>query len=188
MRPFKLLKKSPEYWQAFKDLGNHAFPPDELTKPLESFVCAMYGKKSYCSVNKLRHDLAMLKFRASHGVLSSFEGTDLCFLPPCSDSLKQHIKRSNYQSYIWKNANIAFQELPSLLESGWTKESGTLEILWNESNIVPPELESVATKIGNTEENDDRDGDDRESDNDIGEDLLIDVDLDTDEDEDDEED
>ena len=109
-------------------------------------------------------------------------------MPPCSDSLKQHIKRSNYQSYIWKNANIAFQELSSLLESDWTKESGTLEILRNESNIVPPELESVATKIGNTEENDDRDGDDRESDNDIGEDLLIDVDLDTDEDEDDEED
>ena len=40
-------------------------------------------------------------------------------LPPTSDSLQQHIKRGNYQAYVWKKALEATQNLPSPKGLGW---------------------------------------------------------------------
>ena len=47
-------------------------------------------------------------------------------LPPTSDSLQQHIKRANYQAYIWRKALVARQGLPSPDGHGWRVEDNAL--------------------------------------------------------------
>jgi hypothetical protein len=47
-------------------------------------------------------------------------------LPPASDSLLQHIKRENYQAYVWRKALVATQRLPSHEGYGWKLEDNTL--------------------------------------------------------------
>ena len=43
-------------------------------------------------------------------------------LPPCKNSLFQHLQRKNYQTYVRKNALIPMQLLPSPVGYGWIKE------------------------------------------------------------------
>ena len=47
-------------------------------------------------------------------------------LPPTSDSLLQHIKRTNYQSYIWRCSLTAFQDLSPPEGHGWEIDDGVL--------------------------------------------------------------
>ena len=176
VRPFKLLKKTSEFWPCFTSLGLNEVVTDALLESLESFVCVMYGKPTHHRVNQLRHDLAMIKFKSSNNSLSSFEGTDLCFLPPCQESLVMHIKRANYQTFIWKNANVAFQELPSVQESGWRLEDGTLQVLWNQSSVVLPEISCISAE--STDDDDNNMDSDSEDDSDKVEDIFDDCFID----------
>ena len=48
-------------------------------------------------------------------------------LPPTSDSLQLHIKRSNYQALIWKRCLDPLQQLPSPVGNGWELEEGRLK-------------------------------------------------------------
>ena len=102
----------------------------------------MYGKPNCTDVDRARYELTMSKFKASKGVLSGFEGSDLCYQPPCRSVLKQHIKRVNYQCFVWR-ADQAFVELPSLQSSGWNVCDDTISIVWNIDPIVPEELCSI---------------------------------------------
>ena len=63
-------------------------------------------------------------------------------LRPCKESLKQHIKRTNYQVAIQKQALENFQEIPKLTDGfKWIlNESGDIEPLWCENNILPTEF------------------------------------------------
>ena len=183
VRPFKLLQSTSSFWHAFQNLGDSQIVTNSLIASLQSFVCAMYGKKTLNHVDEVRHDLAMLRFKASTGVVSGFEGTDLCFLPPCLASLILHIKRSNYQCYIWKKANEAFPELPSPLENGWKNADGQLAILWNAGDVVPPEICNITNQDSDSDQLLDEE-DYMDSDDDFTDELLIDAPFsDTDDDE-----
>ena len=43
-------------------------------------------------------------------------------LPPTHDALLQHIKRVNFQCYIWKNATTPVLNLPSPVGKGWIED------------------------------------------------------------------
>ena len=94
----------------------------------KQFVCCMYGKPKYASVNKRRYDLFMQKFRPTSGnVLSSVNGIDLSLLPYCKDSLYIHIQRANYQAMIWDNSSEHYPEILSPAGHGWVlDDSGKL--------------------------------------------------------------
>ena len=48
-------------------------------------------------------------------------------LPPTEPELTEHIKRANYQSYVWQNATKPLLELPSPKGNGWSRsEDGDL--------------------------------------------------------------
>ena len=47
-------------------------------------------------------------------------------LPPTSDSLCQHVKRANYQAFIWNRALAPLQEIPSPEGKGWKLDNGDL--------------------------------------------------------------
>ena len=79
------------------------------------------GKRTYQSTTKMRKDLFSKKQLVSNR------------LP----ELTEHIKRVNYQSYIWQNATKRLLELPSPEGNGWSRS----EDLVLTKNVNPPALE-----------------------------------------------
>ena len=61
-------------------------------------------------------------------------------LPPCKNSLFQHLQRSIYQAYVWKNALIAMQLPPSPVGYGWTKEDDELQPVLMTQESAPIEI------------------------------------------------
>ena len=47
-------------------------------------------------------------------------------LPPCEESLKQHVRRAAWQTRIWISSHIAKPDLGSPLEYGWKREGEKL--------------------------------------------------------------
>ena len=144
MRPYKLLKSKSDWWPIFQEIGATLDISNQLLSTLERFVCTLYGRPTYNNVNCLRHDMVMERFKPASGLLSGMEGTDMCLLPPCKDSLTLHIKRSNYQVFIWRRALEGFSEVPLPVGNGWERsQNDNLKICWSETNILPPELNDV---------------------------------------------
>lgn len=65
-------------------------------------------------------------FRAKTGDISSGQ------LPPCSDALRQHTNRANYQAAIWRRSLECSPQIPSPTDGhGWiAKEGQLLGICW----------------------------------------------------------
>lgn len=131
VRPLKLLKQNHNLIEVFSRLGSseHVCEADQST--LEAFVCTIYGKASYSSVDKVRYDKVRQSFKGKKSILSNSEGVDLTQMPPCKQVLYLHIKRANYQTLIWRNSSLQFPNLPEPEKNGWNWKltvSGTLEI------------------------------------------------------------
>ena len=132
----------------FGALGNSSHISSELLSNFERFVCAMYGKKTYSDINKVRYKLFKLKFHPKlRGILSTGDGADLSLLPPCRSSLKMHIYRANYQALIWKLASVQNPAIPHPAGHGWkTEGGGILMYVWTDGDIVPPELSDILSQ------------------------------------------
>ena len=69
---------------------------------------------------------------------------DLASLPPCKSVLEQHVQRSNFQTRIWKLANIAKPSVPRPDEGhGWAKEAGIMMPKWTEGEVMPRQLVDI---------------------------------------------
>ena len=51
-------------------------------------------------------------------------------LPPCRDSLLNHIRRTNYQCFIWKQYLEQFPDIAEFEDHGWKYENGSVSIIW----------------------------------------------------------
>lgn len=80
---------------------------------LERFVILMYDRTSTCTtVNEARKDLFSRKGRSNESI------------PPTSDALLHHVKRSVYQAgHIWGKSLVASHELPCPSEWDWKRNS-----------------------------------------------------------------
>ena len=69
----------------------------------------------------------------------------MSLLPHCRDTVTMHIKRCNYQAYIWRMLTrqlLFFSPPPQDL--GWeVNDVGALEIKWTEGELMPHELADV---------------------------------------------
>ena len=101
---------------------------DNLGDEIQKYVCALYGQKDVVEVNVARHNLFKLgKFAEEN-------------LPPNDDTLQQHLLRSNYQAFIWKNSLSNVLNLPSPSESGWMFEGDKLVVRWMTRSCAPEGL------------------------------------------------
>ena len=50
-------------------------------------------------------------------------------IPPTSAALYMHIRRVNYQAYIWKASTVPILDLPPQLDASWTSD--------DEGHLVP---------------------------------------------------
>ena len=61
-------------------------------------------------------------------------------LPPNKDCLYHHIRRSNYQTLIWKMSFDAVINAPDPAEHGWIIDNGEIELKWMSIDAAPEEL------------------------------------------------
>ena len=79
------------------------------------------------------------------------------------DSLEMHIRRVNYQSYIWLHADDKQPDLQDLEVSGWKVRTEGIESEWTNGDIVPQELIEILCASGDEHGNEtDEDGDEVE--------------------------
>ena len=99
------FEKFPEFMDVFRGLDENVTCSATLLDALERFVCYMYVKTQYSSVNKPKYILFSQMPPDTFGqILGAFDGIDLSFLPPCRASLDMHAHRTNYQVYRWCHA------------------------------------------------------------------------------------
>ena len=78
----------------------------ELMLLCRQFVCALYGRPALSDVNEVRYQI----FRTSACQSAS--------LPTTEDALGNHVKRANYQTYVWRHA-MTNAPLQSPHGQGW---------------------------------------------------------------------
>ncbi|XP_062498902.1 uncharacterized protein LOC134176238 [Corticium candelabrum] len=106
-------------------LGESLTFDEHLIQLCEEFVCKIYGKKSFTSVNSLRYHLVCTATSTSY--------TDL---PPTHDTFVQHVRRSNYQAFLWKQC-LQHGEVPSPIGHGWDIDDGDINVLWMTLSSAP---------------------------------------------------
>ncbi len=92
------------------ELGNH---------PVEMSDNATYAGKAMDSLDDVRYEIFSKKGHCSEK------------LPPTMDAACLHIRRANYQAFIWNSAHEQYQQLPTPLQAGWNL---------NENGQIVPEL------------------------------------------------
>ena len=117
---------------AMTSLGSTLEPEDQLLRSCEKFVCRMYGKESYSTVNDLRYHLFCTSALKSYADL-----------PPTDDALLQHVKRSNFQAYLWKHC-LSSGQVPSPHGHGWKIDGDVLSIIWQTRAPAPSALLELA--------------------------------------------
>ena len=129
----KTVTKSDEYIFAIQALGEVIVVDKSTTNVIEKLFCHLYGMPERNEINDARHrSFCKNKIPEPHQ------------LPPTKDELLQHVKRANYQSFIWKRARHANPDITSPVGNGWSLSGDVVEVVWMES---PPAPESVLELI-----------------------------------------
>jgi hypothetical protein len=115
-KAFSVLRKIIGNDSGLDQLGTQVPPSPQTVKACEKFVCALYrsSAKAGESADMVRHWTFCQKKQRNEN------------LPPTSDSLRHHINRANYQSYVWKHALDQDPNLPSPVGNGWSNVKGQL--------------------------------------------------------------
>lgn len=134
---YKALLSNETFLEMFSSLGSSQDVSDQLMDSIQRFVCALYGSKS-ADVNTARYTL----FCTSAPIEKS--------LPPNKDALTQHLKRANYQSFIWRQCLKPIMVLNPPQDHGWIMED-SLNVKWLTGPAAPPDvikLKNCACKGG----------------------------------------
>ena len=92
-KSWKVLVNDSEAQQQLASLGEEPLAQASQLQSCEAFVCSLYTTaKKFAKTDDARHFLFCQKNKTSDN------------LPPTSDCLSHHIKRANFQTYIWNTA------------------------------------------------------------------------------------
>jgi len=129
-KSWKTITKSTTHQDSLGNVGQSPDVDDELTRRVEAFVCCLYSvsTRNPATTDEARYLLFCQKSRSN------------MLLPPTCDSLQQHIKRSNYQAYVWRNALTARQNLPSPDGHGWKLENDMLHPILMTKSAAPESI------------------------------------------------
>ena len=105
VKGLKVLETDQSFQEAFSKLGEAWEVSEEVMDELERFTCVLYGNKRAKKVNSLRFTTLNAKCGENDDLTQSKQ-FNLASLPPCRSVLEQHVLRSNFQTRIWKLANI----------------------------------------------------------------------------------
>ena len=106
---------------------------------MEALTCAVYGGATYTNVNNLRYDMFLKKYQSHTNTLNISNGMDMSLLPPCRSTLEMHIRRVNYQVFVWIHSRENKPGLPDLDKSGLKINGEEIEYDWVKGNLIVPE-------------------------------------------------
>ena len=124
-RAFAMVRASQVMNESVQVLGE-GLPLNELSIiKLEEVVCRLYNDNQCKLVNDLRYKMFCKgKNVQSHQLL------------PTSAALHYHLKRANYQAFLWKKAlQPRIDQEP--VDHGWQLNEGCLEIVWTDLAPAP---------------------------------------------------
>ena len=131
---FSLLKSHTDNFIDLLDFGDSPILSLECESVISAikFVCSLYDRKfDVIDVNVLRHKLFTQK---------NVTGDKL---PPTLDALSLHLRRANYQCYIWKSACEPRLELPQPIGNGWINVNGTIE----PERMITPAVPDIVVEL-----------------------------------------
>ena len=131
-----VLKKDAELQDVFGSIHLTLPVPSEAQQKVENFVCRLYSAKAN-TVNGARYELY------KNGRTSSA-------LPPNDDALNLHLKRSVYQTRIWRDVSQQLTEV-SPVGSGWCLSDGQLSLKWTERPVAQAQDLKVRISMQSTD-------------------------------------
>lgn len=108
-KAWKTISNNRVHQESLACVGQSPDADKEAAKKAEAFICSLYtiSNRTPATADKARYLLFCQK--AQNNLL----------LPQTSDSLLEHIKRANYQAYVWRKALVPRQNLPYPAGHGW---------------------------------------------------------------------
>jgi hypothetical protein len=109
-KALSILRTNMDVLQDTKEIGNDDSEiSDKTLEVAMRFIALLYGRDSP-DLNNLRYKLFTKK------------NCESSRLPPTIDSAQEHIKRANYQCFIWKHARDRNLSVTSPVGNGWIKD------------------------------------------------------------------
>lgn len=130
---WELLECKPKFLDTFSNLGVSS--AEELESDLEEYVALLYSIKGK-SVNEARYTIFDRKFTKQNKII------DMSLLPPCQQTLKLHILRSNFIAREWRSAIVISYEAGNIVGNGWTE---SLELRWLEK-VMPDDVQETVSR------------------------------------------
>ena len=134
-RAWDVLTRFQVHQESLSLLGEQSELSQEVTTRCTTFICNLYPslKKTSTSVDELRYLMFCQRKQKSE------------LLPPTSGSLILHLKRANYQAFVWRNSLVALQELPSPEYHGWAIEDEALKPVLMDKDPAPRGILELTT-------------------------------------------
>ena len=135
VRPLKQLEKNEEVQSAFIQLAHEPTISSSTIATLEKFTCEMYGKHKLISVNEVRFQMFLDKYKPKKGIqYLSIQKLDGSALPPCSRTLLQKIRRTHLIAQRWISSTTLIQSTLCPLQYGWKEVEGVYRPVWFEGS------------------------------------------------------
>ena len=133
---WQVLLRHEQHQDSLGLLGSERNLSDGVATQCEAFICDLYpsSRMKPRTVDELRYFL-FCQNRTQKNEL----------LPPTSDGLLQHLKRVNYQTFVWRKALTAIQHLPQPESNGWVREDSLLKPLYMTKEPAPSSLLELTT-------------------------------------------
>ena len=117
----KLMHEVPSPMEEFATLVDTPFQTSPRLKEVaRRFVCRLYSNKS-----NEDNDVDLVRMR-----MFSQKTRDVGRIPPTSDALDQHLKRSVFQASIWTTAHMSMMPVNNPTNHGWKEDDGKLLPIW----------------------------------------------------------
>ncbi|XP_053954504.1 uncharacterized protein LOC128860783 [Anastrepha ludens] len=170
-RPFQILKKSPEYQNAFIELGNinSIATKTHIFKMLEKFVCEMYNLRNINDVNSGRFSKFWETYKASNVnevFQKQLKNFDASSLPPCKTELHQQLLRAQYIGNTWRNAYLKSPTCYIPESNGWVRNGQFLSFNWFDGDQFPQSVLGAVIETPSTNDNIESDAEAEEIEND----------------------
>ena len=132
---WQVLLRSEQHQDNQGLLGAHQNLSNNIAAKCEAFICDLYTsfRMTPRTADELRYLLFCQKKQKNE------------LLPPSSDSLLQHLKRVNYQTFVWRQALTAIQHLPQPESNGWVKDGPSLKPVYMTKEPAPSSLLELIT-------------------------------------------
>ena len=115
------MHEVPSLMEEFATVVDTPFQTSPRLKEVAAkFVCRLYSNDSNDDIDV---DLVRMK-------VFSQKTRDVERIPPTTDALDQHLKRSVFQASIWTTAHRSMMPLNNPTNHGWKEEEGKLLPIW----------------------------------------------------------